>query len=81
MPKAIYPNSRVQNLESSDGSLARYIPLKQKLNTAAADFYKAVEKLESTGVLVKSIEDGLLDFPRNGTVRRFGCAGRPERMV
>ena len=24
-----------QNLESSDGSLARYIPLKQKLNTAA----------------------------------------------
>ena len=44
-----------QNLESSDGSLARYIPLKQKLK--AADFYKAVEKLESTGVLVKSIED------------------------
>ena len=55
-----------QNLESSDGSLARYIPL-----SAAAD-YKAVEKLESTGVLVKSIED-LLIFPRNGTVRRFGC--------
>ena len=43
--------------------LHHMIPLKQKLNSAAADFYKAVEKLEATGVLVKSIEDGLLDFP------------------
>ena len=67
--KELYNECRAeQNLESSDGSLARYIPLKQKLNTAAADFYKAVEKLESTGVLVKSIEDGLLDFP----AQRYG---------
>jgi hypothetical protein len=36
---------------------------KQELNTVMSNFYKAIEDLESTGVLIKSIEEGLLDFP------------------
>ncbi|MDI1495939.1 MAG: hypothetical protein K8823_1247 [Cenarchaeum symbiont of Oopsacas minuta] len=52
-----------QEISSSDGSLARYVPLKQNLNSAATKFYDAIEKLESMGVLIKSIDDGLLDFP------------------
>ena len=40
-----------------------YVLLKQKLNSAITEFYKAIEMLENTGVVVKSIEQGLLDFP------------------
>lgn len=40
-----------------------YVSLKQKLNSAITKFYESVEMLENTGVVVKSIEQGLLDFP------------------
>jgi len=48
---------------SSKNSFEEYIPIKQKLNTAITKFYESVDLLESTGVVVKSIENGLLDFP------------------
>ena len=44
-------------------SFKDYALKKQELNTAITNFYKAVEDLEGTGVMVKSIEEGLLDFP------------------
>lgn len=44
-------------------SFKDYMIKKQELNTAITNFYKAVEDLESTGVMIKSIEEGLLDFP------------------
>jgi len=44
-------------------SFKDYALKKQELNTAITNFYKAIESLESTGVMVKSIEEGLLDFP------------------
>jgi len=44
-------------------SLETYIILKQKLNSAMTKFFEALEILESTGVSIKSIEEGLLDFP------------------
>ena len=40
-----------------------YVIKKQELNTAMSNFYKAIEDLESMGVMIKSIEEGLLDFP------------------
>jgi len=40
-----------------------YVLLKQKLNSVITKFYEATEMLENTGVVVKSIEQGLLDFP------------------
>jgi hypothetical protein len=48
---------------SSTNSFEEYIPIKQKLNSAITKFYESVELLESTGVAVKSVEQGLLDFP------------------
>ena len=48
---------------SSSNNLDAYIPLKQKLNTAITEFYAASEILEKTGVVIKSIDQGLLDFP------------------
>ncbi len=44
-------------------SFETYVLLKQKLNSAITTFYEAFEMLENTGVVVKSVEQGLLDFP------------------
>jgi len=48
---------------STTDSFEAYVTLKQKLNSAITKFYESVEILENTGVVVKSIEQGLLDFP------------------
>ena len=48
---------------SSTNSFEEYVNLKRNLNSAMTKFYESVEILENTGVVVKSIEQGLLDFP------------------
>jgi len=48
---------------SAGGKLEEYVALKRKLNSAITGFYQSVEDLENTGVVVKSIDEGLLDFP------------------
>lgn len=50
------------SIETSN-SFEEYVTLKQKLNSAITKFYQSVDDLEKTGVVVKSIEQGLLDFP------------------
>lgn len=40
-----------------------YVIKKQELNATMSNFYKAIEDLEKMGVMIKSIEEGLLDFP------------------
>jgi len=40
-----------------------FVVLKQKLNSQMTKFYQAIEDLENTGVVVKSVNEGLLDFP------------------
>ena len=52
---------------SATNSLAEYAILKQKLNSVVSKFYQSIEDLESTGVMLKGLEQGLLDFP----ARRF----------
>lgn len=44
-------------------SLKEHILKKQEFNAILANFYKAVSEIENTGVVVKSVEEGLLDFP------------------
>jgi hypothetical protein len=48
---------------STTNTFEEYVTLKQKLNSAITQFYESLEILENTGVVVKSIEQGLLDFP------------------
>lgn len=48
---------------STANKFQEYVILKQQLNTAITKFYQAIEDLENTGVVVKSIDEGLLDFP------------------
>ena len=63
-------NNEVKKIEqelqismSTTNSFESYVNLKQRLNSAITKFYESVEILENTGVVVKSIEQGLLDFP------------------
>jgi hypothetical protein len=67
---ALAKNTEVKKIEqelqisiSTTNSFESYVNLKQKLNSAITKFYESVEVLENTGVVVKSIEQGLLDFP------------------
>jgi hypothetical protein len=48
---------------STTNNLEDYITIKQKLNSAITKLYQALEDLESTGVVLKSLDEGLLDFP------------------
>ena len=48
---------------STTNSFENYVTLKQQLNSAITKMYEAIEILENTGVVVKSIDQGLLDFP------------------
>ena len=51
-------------LEStSKTSMVDYTVLKQKLNRKVTEFYKSIEDLEGLGVVLKGLDQGLLDFP------------------
>ena len=56
-----------QELQSSVSSFEEYMTKKQKLNSKMTKFYQLIEDLEATGVSLKGIDQGLLDFPS----RRF----------
>jgi hypothetical protein len=53
----------LQRMLDSDSSLEKYMVKKQELNTAMSNLYKAIEDLESMGIMIKSVDEGLLDFP------------------
>ncbi len=48
---------------STTNSFEEYVTLKQNLNEKITKFYQSIDDLEKTGVVIKSIEEGLLDFP------------------
>ncbi len=54
---------QLQMVINTTNKFEEYVPLKQQLNSAVTQFYEASENLEKTGVVIKSIEQGLLDFP------------------
>jgi len=56
-------DQQLQMTLAGQNNFEEYVPLKQKLNTAITEFYAASETLEKTGVMIKSIDQGLLDFP------------------
>ena len=56
-----------QELQSSVSNFEEYMIQKQKLNSEITKFYQLIEDLESTGVSLKGLDQGLLDFPS----RRF----------
>ncbi|MFL6308452.1 MAG: DUF2203 domain-containing protein, partial [Nitrososphaera sp.] len=57
----------IQAVIDSGSPFEDFMRKKQELNTAVTNLYKAIEQLEATGVIIKSVDEGLLDFPS----RRF----------
>jgi len=56
-------DQQLQDCLSTTNNLEEYFSLKQNLNSAITELYQAIEDLESMGVMLKSIDEGLLDFP------------------
>jgi hypothetical protein len=61
--KVLELQEELQSIVEHDASLRAYVLKKQELNSALAYLYKAIEELESLGVVIKSIDEGLVDFP------------------
>jgi hypothetical protein len=53
----------LQHMIDSNASLELYMKRKQELNVGVTNLYKAIEDLETTGIMIKSVDEGLLDFP------------------
>jgi hypothetical protein len=53
----------LQNLSDSNCSFEKFITKKQELNHAVTSLYSRIQKLEDMGVMIKSVDEGLLDFP------------------
>jgi hypothetical protein len=73
----------LQRLIESDSSYEPLIKKRQTLNVAVSNLYKAIEQLENTGVIIKSLDEGLLDFPSmrfNEEVWLCWRDGEPEIM-
>ena len=60
-------NEYIHKIIDSGSPFEGFINKKQELNTAVTNLYRAIEQLEAIGVIIKSVDEGLLDFPS----RRF----------
>ncbi len=47
----------------STSTIDEHVIIKRKFNSMVTKFYQSIEDLESTGVVLKGLDDGLLDFP------------------
>ena len=52
-----------QELQLTASNFEQYMAQKQKLNSEMTKFYQLIEDLEETGVSLKGLDQGLLDFP------------------
>ena len=66
---------------STENSLIDYATLKQKLNSAVTKFYQSLEDLENTGVVVKQLDQGLLDFPAKRFDQEIWLCGKECETV
>jgi hypothetical protein len=54
---------QLQVIIESGSSFEKFIKKKQELNAAVSNLYKEIEQLEDMGIMIKSVDEGLLDFP------------------
>ena len=53
----------LQNLSDSNCSFEKKKKKKQELNHAVTALYNMIQELEDMGIMIKSVDEGLLDFP------------------
>ena len=53
----------LQNLSDSNCGFEKFIKKKQELNHTVTSLYNMIQELEDMGIMIKSVDEGLLDFP------------------
>lgn len=53
----------LQKIIDRDSPYEEFFNKKQELNVEVTSLYRSIEQLESLGVIIKSVDEGLLDFP------------------
>jgi len=61
--KVISLQEDLQKMANEESKFSNFIAKKQELNSAVSRLYKEIEGLEKQGIMIKSVDDGLLDFP------------------
>lgn len=61
--KVISLQEDLQKKANEGSKFSIFIAKKQQLNKAVYRLYKDIEGLEKRGIMIKSVDDGLLDFP------------------
>lgn len=61
--KVISLQEDLQKMANEESKFSNFIAKKQELNSAVSRLYKEIEGLEKRGIMIKSVDDGLLDFP------------------
>ena len=61
--QAMALQEQVEMIIQSGSQFEQFVKKKQELNVAVSNYYRAIEQLEATGVVIKDVEQGLLDFP------------------
>lgn len=61
--KVISLQEDLQKMANEGSKFSNFIAKKQELNRAVSRLYIEIEGLEKRGIMIKSVDDGLLDFP------------------
>ena len=61
--KIIKVQSELNEIVKNDLSMEDFFNKKNELNHLILSLYKEIENIESNGILIKTFEEGLLDFP------------------
>ncbi len=61
--KVISLQEDLQKMANEGSRFSNFIAKKHELNRAVSRLYKEIEELEKRGIMIKSVDDGLLDFP------------------
>jgi len=61
--KVIKLQEELQRMVNEGTKFTLFINKKQELNKAVFKLYETIAELENKGVMIKSVDEGLLDFP------------------
>ena len=68
--KILNQRERILELQSElsltveeDNNHEKFFNIKNQINKSISELYKQIEELEEMGILIKSFEEGLIDFP------------------
>ena len=61
--RVVLIQDELQNIIESGSGFESFIKKKQELNREVTNLYKSIELLEDMGIVIKSVDEGLIDFP------------------